>query len=101
MPTSATLALWCALIGLMLILAAAPLLRRLLGPLFWRLIYHPLSRLVRQFRQLRRRSRPTYECPICGYDVVSTPHRCPECGARLSWGILVEPPPGAPRRRVY
>ena len=38
----------------------------------------PAGRLVRLLRHHRRRT--TGHCPICGYDLRSTPDRCPECG---------------------
>jgi predicted RNA-binding Zn-ribbon protein involved in translation (DUF1610 family) len=45
---------------------------------------------------LTRRAEGLYECPVCGHDIMNTPHRCPNCGTRLIWGYL----PG-PRDRTY
>ena len=38
-----------------------------------------------------------YGCPVCGYDIRMTPHRCPECGTPLMWGQL---PSSGSRPRV-
>ena len=40
---------------------------------------------------LERRAEGQYDCPVCGHDVMNTPHRCPNCGTRLIWGYLPGP----------
>ena len=32
-----------------------------------------------------------YDCPVCGQNIVQTPHQCPSCGTRLIWGYLPGP----------
>jgi len=45
--------------------------------------------LLRWINRLLYPSQP-YGCPVCGYDVRMTPHRCPECGTRLNWGQVAQ-----------
>ena len=40
---------------------------------------------------LARRAEGQYDCPVCGHDIMNTPHRCPHCGTRLIWGYLPGP----------
>ena len=38
-----------------------------------------------------RRGEGQYDCPVCGHNIMNTPHRCPCCGTRLIWGYLPGP----------
>jgi hypothetical protein len=51
----------------------------------------PLALTVFTIRR-RRRVRAGH-CPVCGYDLRATPHRCPECGA-------AQPPHNPPMQRT-
>jgi len=52
------------------------------------MVFHGLYLLN---KWLSRRAEGQYDCPVCGHDVMNTPHKCPNCGTRLIWGYLPGP----------
>jgi len=61
----------------------------LIGPVYYFIgppLFFGLGMLLIRFRK----TKPEYPCPVCGYDIRATPHRCPECGTKLRWGQLVQ-----------
>ena len=42
-------------------------------------------------KSLARRAKGQYDCPVCGHNIMNTPHNCPNCGTRLIWGYLPGP----------
>jgi hypothetical protein len=61
----------------------------LIGPVYYFIgppLFFGLGLLLARFSK----TKPEYPCPVCGYDIRATPHRCPECGTKLRWGQLVK-----------
>ena len=75
-------AIWRFLLGLsFILLLTGPLYYFLLPPL----MFGAGLLLIRFAKETAE-----YPCPVCGYDIRATPHRCPECGTQLRWGQLVK-----------
>ena len=65
----------------------ALLLVLLIRPVWW-FVGLPLFLAMAWSIGWRRKDWSAYPCPVCGYDIHETPHRCPECGTILCWGEL-------------